>query len=67
MSLRDDIRIIHSEATFAQVINRLRELIRERASRSSRRSITLRMRGMPGWKCRTRVSSSSGMRRAAPP
>ena len=30
MSLRDDIRIIHSEATFAQVIDRLRELIRER-------------------------------------
>jgi uncharacterized protein (DUF302 family) len=30
MSLRDDIRIIHSNATFAQVIGRLRELIRER-------------------------------------
>jgi uncharacterized protein (DUF302 family) len=30
MSLRDDIRIIHSEATFAHVIDRLHELIRER-------------------------------------
>src|ERR1700676_2804261 len=30
MSLRDDIRIIHSEATFARVIDRLHELIRER-------------------------------------
>jgi uncharacterized protein (DUF302 family) len=30
MSLRDDIRIIRSESPFAQVIERLHELIRER-------------------------------------
>lgn len=30
MSLRDDICIIHSDATFAHVIDRLHELIRER-------------------------------------
>jgi uncharacterized protein (DUF302 family) len=30
MSLRDDIRIIRSESTFAQVIERLHELIHER-------------------------------------
>ena len=30
MSLRDDIRIIRSESTFAQVIDRLHELIHER-------------------------------------
>lgn len=30
MSLRDDIRILHSEASFEQVVDRLHELIRER-------------------------------------
>jgi uncharacterized protein (DUF302 family) len=30
MSLHDDIRILHSEASFEQVVDRLRELIRER-------------------------------------
>jgi uncharacterized protein (DUF302 family) len=30
MSLRDDVRIVHSEATFGQVIERLHELILER-------------------------------------
>jgi uncharacterized protein (DUF302 family) len=30
MSLRDDIRILHTEASFEQVVDRLRELIRER-------------------------------------
>jgi uncharacterized protein (DUF302 family) len=30
MSLRDDIRILHSEALFEQVVDRLHELIRER-------------------------------------
>lgn len=30
MSLRDDIRILHSEASFEQVLDRLRELIHER-------------------------------------
>jgi uncharacterized protein (DUF302 family) len=30
MSLRDDIRILHSEASFDQVVDRLHELIRER-------------------------------------
>jgi uncharacterized protein (DUF302 family) len=30
MSLRDDVRLIRSEATFAQVIERLHELIHER-------------------------------------
>jgi uncharacterized protein (DUF302 family) len=30
MSLRDDIRVLHSEASFEQVVDRLHELIRER-------------------------------------
>ena len=57
MSLRDDICIIHSDATFAHVIDRLHELRYARvASRSSRRSITLGMRATPGSRCRdTRV------------
>jgi uncharacterized protein (DUF302 family) len=30
MSLRDDIRVLHTEASFDQVVDRLHELIRER-------------------------------------
>jgi uncharacterized protein (DUF302 family) len=30
MSLRDDVRTLHSEASFEQVVDRLHELIRER-------------------------------------